>query len=208
VLYLQNCAKRRKTASPAQIFLGRRVRTPLHPVAAQNQVTWKRHFQDRVREQERMKRYYDRTASQPARGFKTKTPVLVHNVRGKALTAVVISQTGPQTYIVEFPNGARSVCNRNFLTPLPRSTHASTKTRPTIEEYLPAIPTPWTSVASPPARVVGVPVTRSVVAARPAAASAAVQWIPRQNPMSPPRPSTVTTRSGRAVVPTLRGLNA
>jgi hypothetical protein len=42
---------------------------------------------------------------------------------------------------------------------------------------------------------------------RPAVTSTTVRWIPRQNPMSPPRPSTTTTRSGRAVVPTLRGLN-
>jgi hypothetical protein len=53
---------------------------------------------------------------------KAGDPVLVHNVRGKAQQGSVVQQTdAPRTYLVEFPNGTRSIRNRRFLTPLPRS---------------------------------------------------------------------------------------
>jgi hypothetical protein len=218
ILYLQNCAKRRNTASPAQIFLGRNVRTPLHPVATKNTVSWEHHYRDRINEQERMKRYYDRTASRANDGFQQVESVLVHNVRGKSIPAAVVGQTSQQTYLVEFQNGARSVRNRKFLTHLPRS--ATTDTRNQDKEAIntgnfpPAIPTPVRITEHPRATTAAVPLpaSRPAPISAPLAATPAtnntVRWIPRQNPMSPPRPSTVTTRSGRAVVPMLRSLNA
>jgi hypothetical protein len=69
VLYLQNSAKRHHAASPAQIFLGRLVRTPLHPIARQYTISWNEHRLERIAEQETMKRYYDWTCSRTAKDF-------------------------------------------------------------------------------------------------------------------------------------------
>jgi transposase InsO family protein len=58
LLYLQNCAKKNHQASPAQIFLGRSVRTPLRPRVEQNRFSWQDHFDERQREQTVMKRFF------------------------------------------------------------------------------------------------------------------------------------------------------
>ncbi len=145
ILYLQKCAKRRNTATPAQIFLGRNVRPPLHPRTVKSAMSWERHFQDRIRKQERMRRYYDRTASQVVDDFVRNALVLVHNVCGKSVLATVVGQTGPRTYLVEFENGARSVRNRKFLTSLPRLSRLERTTvqRTTdVSGFPPAIPQP------------------------------------------------------------------
>jgi hypothetical protein len=218
ILYLQNCAKRRTTASPAQIFLGRTIRTPLHPTTVQSEMKWEHHHAERTREQDIMKRFYDRTASRTADAFLPGDPVLVHNVRGKSVAGIVASQTGPRTYMVEFGNGTRSVRNRKFLTSLPRSQTPARTPEPNNEApgMPPAIPATRfdtsPGAATRPARVS--PTAQNDAPPEPTPRSPAtlpapaVRWIPRQNPMSPPRPSTTTTRSGRAVVPTLRGMNA
>jgi transposase InsO family protein len=58
LLYLQNSAKRRHQASPAQIFLGRSVRTPLQQHVEQNRFSWEQHLAERCREQAVMKRFF------------------------------------------------------------------------------------------------------------------------------------------------------
>jgi transposase InsO family protein len=122
LLYLQGQAKRCHTASPAQIFLGRSVRTPLVPRGEQTTVEWSKHLIERQQDQKTMKSYFDRTASQVARGFVQGDKVLVHNVRGHSAPGTVVQATDNRAYLVEFPNGSRSVRNRRFLTFLPRDT--------------------------------------------------------------------------------------
>ncbi len=229
ILYLQNCAKRQNTSvNPAQIFLGRNVCTPLHPCTVKSTMSWERHFQDRIREQERMRRYYDRTASQVVDDFVCNASVLVHNVCGKSFPATVVGQTGPRTYLVEFENGARSVRNRKFLMSLPRLSQLEQTTvqrTMDVSRFPPAIPeprpgqetllqrldsAPSTAPTSAPTMAprANSPPTAAPAITRPPTSGTTVLWVPRQNPMLPPRPSTTTTRSGRVVVPTLRGLNA
>ncbi len=121
-LYLQNAAKRRHSFSPAQVFLGRATRTPLHRHVIQNSSPWSVHFHERLIDQ--------RAQSQSsAVAVKTSPPcflpndrVVVHNVRGSTVTGIVIREADePRAYVVEFASGARSVRNRKFLTLLPRS---------------------------------------------------------------------------------------
>jgi transposase InsO family protein len=118
-LYMQGTAKRNHTLSPAQVLLGRSPRTPLNPIATQSAVSWKTHFLERIADQRQSRE--PKSVSIP-RDFLPGDKVLVHNVRGSSQTAVVVSLASePRAYIVEFPSGARSVRNRIFLTPIPRS---------------------------------------------------------------------------------------
>jgi transposase InsO family protein len=121
-LYLQNTAKRTHTFSPAQVFLGRSVRTPLNPRVSASDASWQTHFHERIADQ---RAQAQATATPTSRSPPTFIPgdrVLVHNVRGHSLQGVVIHDAHePRSYVVEFPSGARSVRNRKFLTLLPRS---------------------------------------------------------------------------------------
>ncbi len=140
-LYLQNTAKKAHTLSPAQVFLGRSIRTPLHPQPRQSLVPWSVHFRERITDQ-RASREPAR-APPPVRDFVPGESVLVHNVRGAKLPATIV-QAGsePRSYLVEFPSGTRSIRNRIFLTPLPRSPPRSVGNES---------PPTKTTTASPPA---------------------------------------------------------
>jgi transposase InsO family protein len=236
LLYLQNAAKRRHRASPAEIFLGRSVRTPLHPQAKQSNASWKQHFDERLSEQKTMKMYYDRAHTQLARDFASGEKVMVHNVKGHSVPGTVVQQRDTRTYLVEFDNGSRSIRNRKFLTFLPRNDVVRQPARTptwTDDGTFPALPG-WTrdprtgagaatttgaattrdngAVTSPrgrtsapaPAVAASSPPTPAVPS--PASSSVSRVLFPRQNPCSPPRPSVQTTRSGRHVIPTLKGM--
>jgi hypothetical protein len=159
-----------------------------------------------------MKRFFDRAHTRSARDFEPGTNVLVHNVRGQSVPGVVIQRLADRSYLVEFPNGARSLRNRKFLTVLPRtetrpepSTNVtlldsgvfpdirskdSTRSPVTAPESRPVSPRRVETMPQPPTRQAATPVLVS-----------------RPNPCSPPRPSTYVTRGGRRIVPTLRALN-
>jgi transposase InsO family protein len=212
LLYLQNSAKRRHQASPAQIFLGRSVRTPLQRTTEQSRFSWGRHLAERSREQNVMKRFYDRAHTRTARDFTVGQHVLVHNVRGKSVPAVVVQRSDDRTYLVEFPNGARSLRNRKFLTILSRSDTSASTITPNITLLDPgALPTlrnaanNTTSQHVP--RATGTATTGNLAPAPPQRVRPPDPiMVPRQNPCSPPRPSTYVTRSGRPIVPTLKAL--
>ncbi len=234
LLYLQNSAKRKHQASPAQVFLGRSVRTPLCPVSKQYTVPWSQHLRERETEQKTMKRYYDRTCSRTAQDFPAGEHVLVHNVRGRSVPATVVEKRDTRTYLVEFENGSRSVRNRKFLTflprhvPVPRSVETRTlmdngsfpelrrstppaviaaSTGPTGSAVPPSATSPATSPSGARSQA-AVPGNQAGTVGPPAPSSSSMlgRYLPRQNPCSPPRPSVQVTRSGRLIVPTLRGL--
>jgi hypothetical protein len=223
LLYLQNQAKRRHTASPAQIFLGRTVRTPLVPRTTRSDIKWERHLLERQQDQSTMKRYFDRTASRNARDFLDGDRVLVHNVRGHSVPGTIVCAMDDRAYLVEFSNGSRSVRNRRFLTFLPRD-GAAAEMCPAV--YQPPVRTRLENVADAAGtgrgvtdianeRTPGGAATRAgsaAVTGSPCAVTSrgtpdVVTEVPRQNPCSPPRPVIGVTRSGRLIVPTLRGLN-
>jgi transposase InsO family protein len=229
LLYLQNSAKRRHIASPAQIFLGRSLRTPLTANGTQYTVAWRRHLSERENEQEAMKRYYDRTRSQWARDFVCGEKVLVHNVRGKSVPAKVIYKRDERSYLVEFDNGSRSIRNRKFLTFLPRNivVRQPSATKTLLDPgSLPALQAPTDidgaarnteprieadqhgspANASGQAAVTGAPEVETPGPRALASSSGSRSFLPRPNPCSPPRPVIYVTRSGRPVVPTLKGL--
>ncbi len=133
LLYLQNLAKKGHAASPAEVFLGHTVWTPLQPQTRQAQVSWDRHRAERIADQERMRVQYNKTATRTAKDFSVGTNVLAHNVRGKAVRAIVVDgRDAPRSYLVEFPNGSRSYHNRKFLTSIPRQPQSSSgRTSPT-----------------------------------------------------------------------------
>jgi hypothetical protein len=115
-LYLQNTAERNHTLSPAQVFLGRSTRTPLAHTVRQVTLPWKKNFLERVEDQ-RATAVLAHLMQQP-REFLPGDSILLHNVCG---ATVVSKASEPRAYIVEFMSGARSVRNRIFLTPIPRS---------------------------------------------------------------------------------------
>jgi transposase InsO family protein len=93
ILYLQNTVKRAKSASPAQIFLGRAVRTPLHEGdVSQHPALWKSHFEERIADQRHMKIGYDTVGMREHVTMCVGDPVLVHNVRGKLHLGTVVQQ--------------------------------------------------------------------------------------------------------------------
>jgi hypothetical protein len=149
ILYLQNTVKRAKSASPAQIcsWGGRSALPSVKGTAgSQRPASWTSHFEERIADQHRMKTGYDTVGMREHVNMCLVDLVLVHNVRGKSQPGTVVQQLPtPRTYLVEFSNGARSICNRYFLTPLPRSppskagkpsrmksTSTSTRTAPDI----------------------------------------------------------------------------
>jgi hypothetical protein len=120
-------------------------RSPLSPKSVQSFITWSVHFDERVIDQ-RASPALSRTVP---RDFCPGDRVVVHNVRGSSMPATVI-RTGdkPRSYLVEFDNGTRSVRNRIFVTPLPRSPPLSVGSRS---------PPPMTTTTSPPPRPQGTP---------------------------------------------------
>jgi hypothetical protein len=225
LLYLQNQAKRRHTATPAQIFLGRSVRTPLVPRAEPSDVKWEQHLIERQKDQSTMKYYFDRTASRVANDFFDGDGVLVHNVRGRSVPGTIVRAMDSRAYLVEFSNGSRSVRNRRFLTFLPRD-GATNDTCPAVYRHQTdrertqagvaddATGTSAGGTATDAERETGGTLARpGNVAATESPAATASQGllrigseVPRQNPCSPPRPVVGVTRSGRPIVPTLKGM--
>jgi hypothetical protein len=220
LLYLQGQAKRRHTASPAQIFLGRSVQTPLVPRVEQSTVDWSKNLMERQQDQQRtMKSYFDRTASQVAQGFVEGDKVLVHNVQGSSAPGIVVRATDNRAYQVEFPNRSRSVRNRRFLTFIPRDT-ATDDMCPVV--YQPRMEPVATSRTGPAAAAATRDDATRTLASIPAVSGndsartgtpmqqaerlAIGTEVPRPNPCSPPRPVITTTRSGCPIVPTLKGM--
>ena len=127
VIYLQNTTKAGHSFSPAEVFLGRSVRTPLQELAKKAVVSWTTVYQERKQDQSRMKHSYDRTASKPCLSFKQGDRVLVHNVKGKSVTATVVEQaTTPRAYTVRLDSGTSTTRNQKFLTVLPRTDMTAT----------------------------------------------------------------------------------
>ena len=56
ILYLQNTTKTGKTASPAQLFLGRSARNPINPNTTRSKVSWEQHHQNHLCDQKLMVR--------------------------------------------------------------------------------------------------------------------------------------------------------
>ena len=116
LLYLRNRAKLGHSASPAQIFLGRTVRSPLTSPDKSN-ASWQVHHAQRLNNKAMMAQNHDVTAHQLAGDFAPGDHVMVHKVRGKNVKASVISNAPePRSYVVEFANGSQSVHNQKFLT--------------------------------------------------------------------------------------------
>ncbi len=150
-LYLQNAAKRRHSLSPAQVFLGRATRTPLHRHVIQNVQPWSVHFHERLVDQRAQSQSTAVPTPTSPPCFLPGDRVVVHNVRGSKVTAVVIREADePRAYVVEFASGARSVRNRKFLTLLPRSLPPNAgKPSPTMTTTRPS-PSPSPSLAQTP----------------------------------------------------------
>ena len=128
VLYLPNTAKAGHKFSPADVFLGRTVRTPLQPSAKQTVMPWETIKQERVDDQKRMKITYDRNATKSCETFKPGDCVLVHNVKGKSAPAVVLEKAiEPRAYVVRLDTGTSTKRNQKFLTFLPRLDSTTTK---------------------------------------------------------------------------------
>ena len=207
--YLQNVAKKAHSASPAQIFLGRRMRTPLHPTTAKSSHSWLLHSQEGLQDQARMTASYNWTASQEARDFCVNDHVLVHKVQGKNVPAIVVSRSvEPRSYLARFANITQSIQNRKFLTSLPRfqispvpdflsSSPTTTWRTPgwtnLLQQSAPSNP-PWTHPSTPttgPSR--SARLLSSLTGSNTENVSAPTL---RQNPFSPSCPSTYITRSG------------
>jgi transposase InsO family protein len=130
LLYLQNSAKRKHAAAPAEIFLGRSLRTPLQPQSNQSFVLWRDHHTERTSEQLTMKAQYNPCATRTANDYQQGDRILVHNVCGITAQATVVEQTDRRTYLVEYQNGSRSIRNRRFLTFIPSSSNSGLPTAP------------------------------------------------------------------------------
>jgi hypothetical protein len=139
LLYLQNFAKRRHAAAPAEIFIGHSLQTPLQAQSNQSFVLWRDHHSEQTSEQGAMKAQYDRCATRTAKDYKQGDRILVHNVCGKTAQATVVEQTDRRTYLVEFPNSSRSIRTHRFLTFIPGSSDSGlpTASRPTSDTTTP-----------------------------------------------------------------------
>lgn len=126
LLLLQNTVKPGQVVSPAQVFLGRKQRTRLHPDQVQNTFPWAKVQQQRKKEVAKMKELYDRRAGGTVKDdkFKTGMRVLVYGVRnqkGPVPATVVGKGSMPRSYVLMMSNGTQTTRSHRFLRLLPRS---------------------------------------------------------------------------------------
>lgn len=182
VIYLQNTTKAGHSFTPAEVFLGRSVRTPLQEKAVKATVSWTTVCSERKQDQSRMKRSYDRTASKYCSTFKQGDRVLVHNVKQRSVPATVIEQAPtPRAYTVRLDSGTATTRNRKFLTILPRADTTATTGSQSVTTK---------RNRNEVARIPRIPPAPQTVAIR-----------EKREP-----PVVAITKSGRRVYPPLRGM--
>lgn len=121
LLALQNTAKAGMSASPAEIFLGRKQRTDLVPRGAQCDIAWNKIRNERLQKQSKSAEYYNRTVKSWDHCLKAGDRVLVHSpkTRDKVKGIVVKPAETPRAYIVKLASGAVSVRNIKYLALVP-----------------------------------------------------------------------------------------
>ena len=177
-LYLQNTTKAGHSYSSAEAFLGQSVQTPLQMQPRKAAVSWEVIEAERMRDQTRMKQIYNQTATRVCKPFEQGDRVLLHNVKGKNVTATILDRAvGPRAYNVRLDTGTNTTRNRKFLTPLPRLDVTVTTGNHS--------PTATENKTKPP-RILKIPLPGPSIGAS-------------KDPGTNVRPVVVVTRSGRHV---------
>ena len=119
ILYARNTPKPGMLCSPAQIFLGRNLRTPLQPSVRQHTVPWQAVACRRQQAFHRAHTYYNSTAKPLSSVFAPGQQVLIHNWTTpgtKAVARVVGPASQPRGYQLLLPSGRTTTRNSRFLT--------------------------------------------------------------------------------------------
>ena len=119
IVYARNTPKPGMSCSPAQIFLGRNLRTPLQPCVRQNTVPWDVLAQQRQKAFLRAHEYYNRSARPASPVFVPGQQVLIHNWTSpgvKAAARVLGPAPQPRAYRLLLPSGRVTDRNSRFLT--------------------------------------------------------------------------------------------
>ena len=149
ILYARNTPKPGMPCSPAQIFLGRNLRTPLQPRVRQNVIPWPTVALHRQKAFQRAHDYYDRTAHPAVPMFVPGQQVLIHNwttLGTKAAASVIGPAPQPRSYSLLLPSGRVTERNSRFLTDFSAAPPVCSPFKPS------SVPLSYSQVLLPPPR--------------------------------------------------------